>query len=213
MKGSRVIPLVLLLLVAGSAFAQQRSVDVSGFYVWADPTGDTQFNDFDLEVDSTSGFGGAINVFWSNRVSTEFAASVIKPEATLRSSNPLIPALTGGELEMIPITVILQFHFAPRARFDPYVGAGAAYVLFDDLDSTSDLGNIGISSVDIDDDVGLVLNAGMSIDLTRRLALYLDGKYVPITTAATAVFATGPGREIDIDINPLILSVGLSFQF
>jgi outer membrane protein len=206
-----------VVLMASPAFAQSRSVDVIGYIAWADPNADGVLrragDDINVDFDSERGFGVAVNVFWGNRISTEFAASVIEPDVAFRSSNPALPVFTGGSLEMIPITVTLQYHFNPNGRIDPYIGAGAAYVLFDQLDTGSDLNDINLRSIDFDDDVGFVVNAGLSIDITPRFALYLDAKYVPVGTSANAVFATGPGATADIDVNPLIISAGLGFQF
>jgi outer membrane protein len=217
MKRPAILLSILLLAIAAPMFAQSRSVDVIGFVNRVDPNGDGTFDDgiddVNVNFDSEQGFGLAVNVFWSNRISTEFAVSVVEPDVAFESTNPLIPAFTGGSLEMIPITATLQYHFAPNARIDPYIGAGAAYVLFDQLDGNDDLDDLDVDQIDFDDDVGFVVNAGVSFDITPNFAIYLDGKYVPVSSAATATFATGPGTQADVDINPLIISAGLGFQF
>ena len=217
MKRIAVVLSLAVLAVASPLLAQSRSVDVVGYATWTDPNGDGTFSDgiddIDVNFDSEQGFGVAVNVFWGSKISTEFAASVVEPDVAFESTNPAIPAFTAGSLEMIPITATLQYHFSPDSRFDPYVGAGAAYVLFDELDAADDLDDVDLTAIDFDDDVGFVLNAGFSFDFTPNLALYVDGKYVPVSSSATARFATGPGQETDVDINPLILGVGLGWQF
>lgn len=218
MKRPLIVLAVLLSLAAVPAFSQSRSVDVTGWVTWVDPSGDNTFDnvnnfgDLDrLEFDTEQGFGAAINVFWTNRISTEFAASVTEPDLDMRFSEPGAPAIAGS-LEMMPITVVLQYHFNPEGRFDPYVGAGAAWVLFDEIESDN-LDDINIDAIDFDDDLGLVLNAGLSFDITPSLALNLDAKYVPVESAATARFGTIESDALDIEINPLILGLGLQFQF
>ena len=218
MRSLKLSMVFIALLAATPLAAQSRSVDLYGFVNWVDPSGDSVFDadgldDARVEFDSAQGFGVAVNVFFSNRVSAEFAASVVEPEVAFRSDNPAFPLLTGGELEMIPITATLQYHFNPDGRFDPYVGLGAAYVLFDQVDELDDVGGVDVDAIDFDDDVGLVVNAGLTFDITPTFALYVDGKYVPVSSSATATFATGPGTSTDIDINPLILSAGLGIQF
>ena len=219
MKRFSIVFAATVMLLAVPVFAQERSVDVIGYATWVDPSGesviegDIATRDLDLEFESEQGFGVAVNVFWGNRISTEFAASVVEPDVALASDSQVIPAFAAGSLEMIPITATLQFHFAPDSRFDPYVGAGAAYVLFDQLDDEEQLDEVDVEAIDFDDDVGLVLNAGFSFDITPTFAVYADAKYVPVGTSATATFATGPGVESDVDINPLMLSVGLGLQF
>lgn len=218
MKLFKVAVVVLAVLAAMPMAAQSRSVDIYGFATWVDPSGDSVFDadgidDARVEFDSEQGFGVAVNVFFSNRISAEFAASVVEPEVVFRSDNPIFPVLTGGQLEMIPITATLQFHFNPEGRIDPYIGVGAAYVLFDQVNDFGDVGDIDVDAIDFDDDVGLVVNAGLTFDITPSFAVYLDGKYVPVSSSATATFASGPGTATEIDINPLIVSAGLGFQF
>jgi outer membrane protein len=114
---------------------------------------------------------------------------------------------------MIPITGVVQWHFIPKGRIDPYIGAGAAYVLFDKLDSANDFGNLNVSSIDFKDDAGLALNAGLGIGLTDHFGITIDGKYVPLKSNARATFVNGSGGETKVDINPAIFSAGLTFRF
>lgn len=209
---------IILSLLAAPAFAQSRSVDLTGFVTWVDPNGNgvfdrTSLDDIDVDFDSEMGYGLGLNVFFTDRLSVEFAASSVENDVAFRSRNPRGPAVTGSTLEMIPITATLQWHLNPAGRFDPYIGAGAAYILFDDLDGSDDLDDIALDAIDFEDDAGLVVNAGASFDITPNFALNIDAKYVPLESSATAVFATGPEARSDIEINPLILSAGLSFQF
>lgn len=209
--------MALATFAAAPAFAQSRSVDVTGWVTWADPSGDTFENvddieDVEVEFDSEQGYGLGINFFLSDRISAEIAAHVLEPDLNLRFSDPTIPFTTFGSLEMIPITATLQFHFAPEGRFDPYIGAGAAWVLFDEVSGAA-LDDIDVDSIDFDDDFGFVVNAGVSIGLTELIAINLDAKYVPVSSAARAVIAGVPGEAIDIDVNPTILSAGISLQF
>lgn len=204
--------LAALTLMMTPAFAQERSVDLTGWISYVDPSGETDFEDGEVaEFDSEQGFGVGINVFWTNAISTEFAAILAEPDLTLRANDPAVPDVVGS-LEMMPLTATLQYHFNPNGRFDPYLGGGIAYVLFDDIDS-DDLGSIDLDSIDFDDDYGFVANAGLSIDLTETFAINLDAKYVPVSSPARAVVGGIETDEVDFDINPLIFSAGISLQF
>ena len=99
----------------------------------------------------------------------------------------------------------------PDGRVDPYVSAGAAWVLFDEVEGGID--EVDIDSIDFDDDFGFVVNGGVSIDITEMFAINLDAKYVPVSSSATAVVGGVGSEPFDIDVNPLILSAGLSIQF
>lgn len=209
--------MLLGLFAAVPAAAQDRAVDVTGFITWVDISGDNTFegsiDDFDVEFDSDTGYGLSVNVFWSDRISTEFAASSVSPDVSFSPVGGGLPAFLVGDLEMIPITATLQYHFAPNSRIDPYVGAGAAYVLFDDLDAADDVDDVDFDAIEFESDAGFVVNAGVDFGLTENFAINLDAKYVPISASAEAVFSTGPGQAFDVDVNPLIISAGARLKF
>ena len=209
---------VALVALAAPAFAADRFFDLTAAAVWVDPNSSGTFNSansnqpFDVSFDGKLGYGIAANIFFGNAISLELAASEVRPQATFRT-RPTGFTSSGNDLKMIPLTAVLQWHIFPNGRIDPYVGAGAAYILFDKLDNANDVGNIGVNRIDFKDDAGLALNAGLGIGLTDRLALTIDGKYVPLKSSATAVYATGPDTTAKVKINPVIFSAGLSLRF
>ncbi|HXI11086.1 MAG TPA: OmpW family outer membrane protein [Thermoanaerobaculia bacterium] len=199
--------------------AQDRSVDIIVYATRVDLSGDSVVNgtqsidDLRVNFDSDLGYGAAVNVFFSNRISAEFAAAVVNPDVDVRTNTGPVQSGFIGDSQVIPLTATLQFHFAPQARFDPYIGAGAAYVLFDNVENGRSLGSADVRSIDLDDDVGLVLNGGLTIKFSRLFGLNLDAKYVPTKSSARAVFATGPGQDSEIEVNPLMISAGLRLTF
>lgn len=203
---------VLALFLSFPLVAQERFFDLTGNFVWMDPTGDGAFEDLqdpaDIEFDPSTGYGIAANIFFGERVSAEFAVSRVKPETTLNRRRAAFA--TAGDIEMMPVTAVLQYHFAPNGFIDPYVGGGAAYVIFDDIDEN---GLEGINSIDFDDDVGFAVNAGLGIRLSERLGLTIDGKYVPLESNARAIVIGGDESEGRVDISPIIISAGLSLRF
>lgn len=206
---------VFLVVLSFPALAQERFFDLTGYVAWVDTSSegtfdDTTADDVDVNFDGTLGYGVAANIFFGDRLSTEFAIVRVNSEVGFRrrAAGPV----ANTEAEIMPITAVLQFHLLPNARIDPYIGAGAAYVLIDDVDAPDELGNIDFESLDFDDDVGLALNAGVGIRLTNNLGLTLDAKYVPLESSATAVRTTGD-EEVRFDMNPVIFSAGLSLRF
>lgn len=209
------ITLLLLLIAAVPMSAQDRSFDLTGYASWVDTSSEgtldeTTSNPVDINFDGTLGYGIAANVFWGSHLSTEFAIVRVENDVSVRQR--AVNNAGDTQAEMMPITAVLQFHLAPNGRFDPYFGAGAAYVLIDDVDAPDELGNLDFESLDFDDDVGLALNAGLGIKLGNNFGLTLDAKYVPLESSATAV-RTGGTTDVKFDINPVILSAGLSLRF
>jgi outer membrane protein len=205
---------VLLLAAAVPMYAQSRAFDLTAYAAWVDTSSegtfdDTTANPIDVNFDGTLGYGIGANIFFGERISTEFAIVRVNTDVNFRQR-----AVANGntQAEMMPITAVLQFHLAPHGRFDPYVGAGAAYVLIDDVDTPDELNNLDFERIDFKDDVGLALNAGLGVRLTNNLGLTLDAKYVPLESSARAVRTTG-NQDVKFDINPVILSAGLSLRF
>jgi len=211
------LAVVLIFILAVPAFAADRAFDLTGFAVYVDPNSSGTFNSstpnqaFDINFDGSLGYGIGANIFFGNSLSAEFTIASVKPETSFTGRGRVVNA-GNPELEMIPITGVLQWHFAPNGFIDPYVGAGVAYILFDDLDNASDLGNLGTSRINFKDDAGLALNAGLGIRITPHLAITIDGKYVPLKSSATAVFGSG-STQSDVDINPVMVSAGLTLRF
>ncbi|MBA3727031.1 MAG: OmpW family protein, partial [Armatimonadetes bacterium] len=164
-----------------------------------------------FDFDRRTGFGAAVNVFWLSTLSTELAASWDRPRLDLSAENPEVPTFRLGSVRIIPVSATLQFHPWATGRFDPYVGAGGAYVFFGDLES-DDLKVAGFERIRFRNKAAFVANAALNVRLVRRLALNLDAKYIPLKTESTSLFAVGNPESIDLKINPLILAAGLSWR-
>lgn len=215
MKHAVPITLALLLIAAVPMSAQSRGFDLTGYVSWVDTSSegtfdDTTANPVDVNFDGTLGYGLAANVFFGDRISTEFA--IVRVESDVSVRQRAVNNVGDTQAELMPITAVLQFHLAPNGRFDPYIGAGAAYVLIDDVDAPDELNNLDFEAIDFDDDVGLALNAGLGIKITDNLGLTFDAKYVPLESSARAV-RTGDNVDVKFDMNPVILSGGLSLRF
>ena len=215
------IAAAVLFLAAVPTFAAERFFDIKAYASWVDfnssgtfnatPAGDRPVN---INFDPKQGWGAAANIFLGSHLSLEVAGTEVRPEA---SFGPAAGTnFQGGDVKMLTLTGIVQFHFAPTGKIDPYIGAGAAYVLFDDLKDARNISDVHFSEINFKDDAGLALNAGLDIGLTPHFGLVIDGKYVPIRSSATANFAGSAGSgstRTDIKSNPVILSGGVRISF
>lgn len=113
----------------------------------------------------------------------------------------------------LPPTLTLQYHFIPSGKFRPYVGFGVNWTVFYSEDASSALTTaIGPTSVSLDDSFGWAAQAGADIDLSKRFFLNIDVKYIDIDTTAT--LRTGAlVNTVDVDIDPLVVGVGIGFRF
>jgi outer membrane protein W len=214
------IACALIFFVAVPSFAGDRSFDITGWAAWVDPNSSHAFNSsaavqrFDLKFNGKLGYGIGVNVFFGSHVSGAIDLVQVRPGTTVRSGAVGGPSFASTALRITPLSGVVQWHFAPGGVIDPYVGAGVAYVMFD---KTNVYGNVSIRQINFKDDAGLALNAGVSFRISRRFALTADAKYVPLRAAANAVYTPGTlpiiPVVVDVKINPMIFSGGLSMRF
>jgi outer membrane protein len=114
-----------------------------------------------------------------------------------------------GEVWLLPPTLTLQYHFQPDdPDFRPYVGAGVNATLF--------FGHSGadpaILDADFEPSIGFALQAGFDIPLDEHWTLNVDVKKVWINTDVDLTTTLGPVNA-DVDINPLIVGIGVGYRW
>lgn len=115
---------------------------------------------------------------------------------------------------VLPPTLTLQYHFAPEGGIRPYVGAGLNYTIFYKERASGSLeAAVGPTDVSLSDSFGWALQGGVDIPLNSSLMLNFDLKYIDMdTTARLNTTAIGQQR-VHIDINPLVIGVGVGMRF
>jgi outer membrane protein len=118
-----------------------------------------------------------------------------------------------GEVNVLPPTLSVQWHFNPDQTIDPYVGAGVNYTRFMDKNLEHSVGG----DIDVDrNSFGLALQAGVDINLQDGWLLNADVKKLWIDTDVH--FSHGNGlfakQKIDsLDIDPWVLALGVGKKF
>lgn len=113
---------------------------------------------------------------------------------------------------VLPPTLTLQYHFAPQAKVRPYVGAGVNYTLFySDKASDALEAAIGQTKVRLKDSFGYAVQAGTDIDLTHKLFLNFDVKYIDIDTTARLTTGSAVNR-VKVSLDPLVFGVGIGIR-
>jgi len=118
-----------------------------------------------------------------------------------------------GDVWLLPPTLTLQYHFRNAGKFKPYVGAGVNATFF----FNEDEGPVA-DGMDYDPSFGPALQAGFDYDLDGQeggFALNVDVKKIWINTDVTVDFTTALGATVnaDVDINPLVVGVGLAYKY
>lgn len=121
-----------------------------------------------------------------------------------------------GRVTHLPPTLTLQYHFRPDGLVRPYLGAGINYTrLNPTLNAAPALGGVD-APLDLDrNSWGLAGQAGVDLRFVSNWSINLDGKYVRIAAENIRV-ASGQlaGVEVtDLDVDPWLLSAGMSYHF
>lgn len=150
----------------------------------------------------------------TNNLGFELIASSTKHEASGVSGT------TGsiGKLAstwVLPPTLTAQWHFAPEAHIRPYIGAGVNYTIFFNEKASDGLKDaIGEdATVHMSNGWGWAGQVGMDIDITDRMFLNLDLKYIDMKTKVTIYNAALGPQTTDLKLNPLVVGVGIGMKF
>jgi outer membrane protein len=113
----------------------------------------------------------------------------------------------------LPPTLTLQYHFAPKRHVRPYVGAGVNYTIFYSGEASDSLNAaLGGTKVKLDDSFGYALQAGVDVDITKKVFLNLDVKFIDVDT--TARLTTGAAvNKVAVSLDPFVFGAGVGFRF
>jgi outer membrane protein len=109
---------------------------------------------------------------------------------------------------IFPPALTAQYHFTGMGAWKPYVGVGLQYIAF--FDEGTGRNALGATSVDIDDALGLTLQAGLDVDIGN--GWYLNGD-VKKAFIDTKIRWNGTGVRAKADLDPWIFSAGLGYRF
>lgn len=127
-------------------------------------------------------------------------------------------ALAGAELIdnaiILPATVTAKYHFDLGGGIRPYLGAGPTYFMIFGEDVGTDAAALGATDVDLSDELGFVLQAGIDIPLSDSgLGLSLDGKRYFVGTTATFTAGDTVALQSEHTLDPWVVSAGLTYRF
>lgn len=158
-----------------------------------------------------------ITYFFTDNIAAELILAVTPHD--VKATNVTVPgALTNanidlGDVWLLPPTLTVQYHFQNGSKFKPYVGAGVNATFF----FNEDEGPVA-DGIDYDPSFGPALQAGFDYDLDGKeggFAVNVDVKKIWINTDVTVDFTTALGARVDadVDINPLVVGVGLAYKY
>ena len=199
--------LFALLFVCAPLFAQERNIHLTIWASQVDMQGDSELGDgFEADFDDGNALGLSANYGINRWFSVEGSVFAIRSDASLGFEDA---ALDLGSVDLVPFTLGAQVHLLGDSRFDPYIGAGAAYVVADDL-SSSDLDTLGLGRIELENEATYYLNAGIGIRIAGGFGITVDGRQIQYDPSTRS---TATGVEQDLELSPRLLSVGLRLRF
>lgn len=111
-----------------------------------------------------------------------------------------------GKVNLLPPTLLAQWHFNPDQQFDPYVGAGVSYIRAMDNGLSLNGTPIRIEK----NNWGPALQAGLDWNLQDKWLVNVDVKKIWFDTD---VKLAGTGKIDKLDLDPWVVSVGFGKKF
>ena len=127
-------------------------------------------------------------------------------------------SLPFGEVEHLPPTFSIQYHFTPAAEFQPFVGLGVNYTTFLSEDLDSSWPPLGIVDYSLDDSFGLAAQVGADWMLGDQWLLNFDVRWINIETDLTVTIDDGVSAPVTgelgtIEIDPWVFAVNIGYRF
>ncbi len=145
-----------------------------------------------------------ISYFITDNIALELIAAMTRHDMSLKNSDS--GDLDLGDVSLLPPTLTLQYHFMPKAKFSPYIGAGINWTLFFNQEKSTD-----ITAVNYTNSVGPAFQAGLDMRIDDRWSLNIDVKKVFVQTDVTV---NGGGVNAnDVDLDPWIVGFGFGYRF
>jgi outer membrane protein len=108
-----------------------------------------------------------------------------------------------GTFKHLPPTLSAQYHFAPNADVNPYLGFGVNYTNISKVNLLAGKGGLESSSF------GFSVQAGVDFKIDKNWSINLDIKKVQIRSDVNVAGAKASAVKVD----PLLVGIGMGYRF
>lgn len=197
------VALIALMGMSASAMAGQWQVKVGGSVI--SPTQDTNIlgGAANVEADHEYAFTPSVEYFFNDNISAELLL------ATPISHDVLVNGDNGAKIKHLPPTLTAKYHFKNSTRFTPYIGVGGtAFIAWDEKGVVKD----------VKEDFGFAGQIGFNFQPAdaKNWGVFFDARYAQLSpqVTLTADTAAALGAEkFDLDIDPMVYTIGYSYKF
>lgn len=189
------VTMIALLGMSATAMAGEWQVKV-GVSALA-PTSDTTVAAGTVaEADKELGFTPSVEYFFNDNISTELLL------ATPFNHDILVNGAKSAKIKHLPPTITAKYHFKNNTRFTPYIGVGGtAFIAWDEE---------GLAK-DVKEEFGFAGQVGFNFQPAdaKNWGVYADVRYADLSPEVTLT----TGTKFDLDIDPLVYTIGYSYKF
>ena len=166
-------------------------------------------------TNSSTTIGGTVDVtntvtpevdfsyFLTDNIAFELIAATSRHSLTAK--NTVAGNVPVGSTWVLPPALTAQYHFMPKEKISPYVGAGLNYTFFYSTKPAAGLTKLALSN-----NIGGVLQAGVDIAVGSRTWVNLDVKQIFLHTDAKI---NGGAIRAKTDLNPTVFGAGIGYRF
>lgn len=193
------ITLVALMGLSASAMAGQWQVKLGGSVVA--PTQDTQTALGVVEADHEYAFTPSVEYFFNDNISTELLlAAPINHDVQLAGTDVV-------RIKHLPPTLTAKYHFKNNTGFTPYIGVGGtAFVAWDERTK-----GLGDTDVKVKEDFGFAGQIGFNFQPAdaKNWGVFFDARYAQLSPEIQIEGL----QSFDLDIDPMVYTIGYSYKF
>lgn len=123
-----------------------------------------------------------------------------------------------GEVEHLPPTFSIQYHFLPDAKFQPFVGLGVNYTTFLTEDLDQGIIDAGIVDYSLDDSFGVAVQAGADWMINDNWLINFDLRWINIESDLSATIDDGVNLPVTaglgtVKIDPVVFAINVGYRF
>lgn len=192
------LALVALLGVSASAIAGPWQVKLGGSVLA--PTSDTAVAGLGtVKADNEVNFTPSVEYFFNDNISAELLLAAPFNQDVLLDGNKV------AKVKHLPPTITAKYNFKNSTRFTPYIGIGAtAFIAWDESGVAEKVKN----------DYGFAGQIGFNYQPAdaKNWGVFVDVRYADLSPEVRLADAVG-GQKFDLDINPIVYTLGYSYRF
>lgn len=145
-----------------------------------------------------------LSYFFTDHLAIEGETGIV--HQTLTAVNTRLGTVPIGRVSSVPIILMGQYHFRPRARLNPYLGIGIAITPYYGVEAAGGR----IQQLSISSEVGAAFQMGVDYQVQGPWYANFDVKKLLLSAEASAndgkVSATG-------QVNPWVIGAGIGYRF